>query len=265
MTEQHPRRLRKVLWIGGGVVLTLVVLIAGTVLYLRARDSTTAVSLDEVVGSFRDEGPGEAAAPQRPTPGVYIYETVGDETIDALGGSTHTYPEQTTMSITLTDCGYQVRWDVFKERFDELDLCAVPEGETVAATRQYREFFGFANDRIYECDATAIVRPDPPVFGETRATPCTSPTSDAEIRVTVIGIEPMQVGGETVEAMHVLLETTLMGDVRGSSRLNYWIDPLTGLIFRRESTVTTDADSPLGVTHYEENYTVQLASRAPQQ
>lgn len=234
-------------------------------LYLRARDSTTAVSLDDALGSFRDEAAAAESEPKRPTPGVYLYETVGEETIDALGGSTHTYPAQTTMSITLTDCGYRVRWDVFKERFDELDMCALPNGETVDTTRQYREFFGFANDRIYQCDADAIVRAEPPVFGETRSTPCTSPASDAEIRVTAIGLEPLQVGGQTVESMHVLLETTLMGDVRGTSSLNYWIDPATGLILRRESTVTTDADSPLGVTHYEENYTVQLVSLTPQQ
>jgi hypothetical protein len=57
----------------------------------------------------------------------------------------------------------------------------------------------------------------------------------------------------------------LDGDGRGTSSLNYWIDPATGLSFRRESTVSTDADSPLGVTHYEENYRVQLVSLTPQQ
>jgi hypothetical protein len=263
MAEGRPRRLRKVLWITVGAVATLAVVAVGTVLYLRARDTTTAVSVDEVIGSFRDVGTQAATEPQRPAPGVYVYETVGSESIDALGGATHTYPDETTMSVTLTDCGYQVRWDVFRERFDELDLCVTPEGESVATTRQYREFFGFSNDRVYRCAANALVRTFPPVFGETRTTPCTAEKSDGEISVTVVGLERVAVGGEQVDALHVLLETTLRGDARGTSTLRYWIDPATGLIFRRESTVSTDADSPLGVTHYDENYTVQLVSRTP--
>ena len=149
--------------------------------------STTAITVEDAVASFGDNQVGGPSVSHRPMPGVYVYDTVGDERIDALGGTTHTYPAQTTMTVTNTDCGYRVRWDVFQERFDELDLCITPEGESVDTTRQYREFFGIANDRTYQCDAAALVRVEPPVFGETRATPCTSPASDAEIRVTVIG------------------------------------------------------------------------------
>ena len=233
MDDPKPRRLRRALLIGTGIAVAFVVLLVGIVVYLRARDSTTAVSVDEAIGSFRDVSDTSASESHRPEPGVYLYETVGDEHIDALGGATHTYPAQTTMSVRLTDCGYRVRWDVFKERFDELDLCVSSAGESVATTRQYREFFGLSNDRTYQCDAQVLVRVEPPVFGETRATPCTAPASDAEIRVTVLGNEPIDVGGETVDSLHILLETTLNGDVRGTSTLNYWADPITGLIFRR--------------------------------
>ena len=101
------------------------------------RDSTTVVSVDEAVGSFRDVADADALESHCPEPSVYLYETVGDEHIDALGGATHTYPAQTTMSVTLTDCGYRVRWDVFKERFDELDLC-VSRPVKASRPRQYR-------------------------------------------------------------------------------------------------------------------------------
>jgi hypothetical protein len=258
------RRRRRWPWIVGGAAVVLIVLVGGTVLYLRARDSTTAITVEDAVASFGDNQVSGTPASRRPTPGVYVYDTVGDERIDALGGTTHTYPAQTTMTVTYTECGYRVRWDVFQERFDELDLCITQEGESVDRTRQYRQFFGISNDRTYQCDSSALVQVDPPVFGETRTTPCTSPASDAEIRVTVIGLETITVGTAEVDALHILLETTLGGDVRGTSSLNYWTDPETGLIFRRESTVTSDADSPIGVTRYDENYTVQLVSLEPQ-
>jgi hypothetical protein len=261
--EPRPRRARKWLLIAGGVVGGIALVLVGTVLYLRSRDSTTEVSVDDAIGSFREADVVIDPTDRRPAPGVYEYETVGEERIDALGGLTHTYPARTTMTYTLTDCGYQVRWDAFKERYDELDLCISPEGEAVDTTRQYREFFGISNDRSYQCDAEAIVRTSSPTFGETRSTPCTSPTSDAEIRVTVIGLETIEVGGQEVEALHVLLETTLEGDVRGGSKLNYWTDPVTGLDYRREFDVSTEADSPLGVTRYDENYSVQLVSLQP--
>jgi hypothetical protein len=255
--------VRRLLWIVGLIAVVLVLLVAGTVLVLRARDSTTTVTVDEALGAFRGDEADDGSTPRRPEPGVYLYETVGGEHIDALGGADHTYPSQTTMSVKSTDCGYQVRWDVFRERFDELDMCVVDGGETIATTRQYREFFGIGNDRTYSCDASAIVRADPAVIGETRSTPCTAPSSDGDISITVIGFETIEVGGQQAEAAHLLLETTLSGDVRGGSTLHYWADPETGLIFRRESSVSTDADSPLGVTRYEENYTVQLVSLTP--
>jgi hypothetical protein len=264
--EARPRRpLRRGLIIAGSVIGVLAILLVGTVLYLRSRDSTTEVSVDDAVGSFREADGLEAQRAELPVPGVYEYETVGEERIDSLGGSTHVYPPRTTMTYTHTDCGYQVRWDAFEERFDELDLCISPEGEAIDTTRQYREFFGFANDRVYQCDASAVVRAASPTFGETRSTPCTSPSSDGEITVTVIGLETIEVGGQEVEALHVLLETTLTGDVRGTSQLNYWTDPITGLDYRREFVVSTEADSPLGVTNYDEEYTVQLVSLSPRQ
>jgi hypothetical protein len=260
---KRPRWLRRTLLIVGAVVLALVILAGGTILVLRARDSTTDVSLDDAVGSFRESEAVASPESRIPLPGVYVYETVGDERIDALGGATHTYPAETTMSYTLTECGYRVRWDVFEERFDELDLCITEEGETVDTTRQYREFFGIGNDLTYRCDAAAIVRAEPTELDVTRSTPCTAEGTDAEIRVTVVGVEPIDVGGVPIDSVHILLETTLTGNVRGGSRVNYWADPVTGLIFRRETKVTSNADSPLGVTTYEEDYTVQLVSLEP--
>ena len=100
MNDPRPRRLRRALLIVAGVALALVVLLVGVVVFLRARDSTTVVSVDEAVGSFRDVADADASESHRPEPGVYLYETVGDEHIDALGGATHTYPAQTTMSVT---------------------------------------------------------------------------------------------------------------------------------------------------------------------
>ena len=70
MDDPKPRRLRRVLLIGAGLAVALVVLLVGVIVYLRARDSTTAVSVDEAIGSFRDISDTDTAASHRPEPGV---------------------------------------------------------------------------------------------------------------------------------------------------------------------------------------------------
>lgn len=268
MTEEAappPRRRRRWPWILLGCLAAVCLVAVTGFFYLRSRDSTTVVSVDDALGSFRDSDAAAHVVERRPTPGVYEYETEGEERIDALGGATHTYPALTTMTYTSTDCGYRTRWDVFEERFDELDLCIPPEGETVDTSRQYREFFGFAQDQTLRCDRDVLVRTEPPILGETRTTPCTSDGTKAEMNVTVVGVEPVEVGGEPIDALHIRLETVLTGSVRGTSELDYWADPVTGLVFRQETTVKSEADSPLGPTHYDEHYTVHLVSRTPRQ
>ncbi len=255
--------LRRGLRVGAVALPVVALLLIGTVLFVRARDKTTAVSVDDAVVSFRDSAPVDVSRPRRPDPGVYVYDTVGDEHVDALGGATHGYPERTTMTITTTDCGYRVRWDVFQERFDELDLCLTADGESIAASRQHREFFGITNDRTYRCDESTTIRAEPSVSGDVRSTTCWAGEASAGMRVTVIGPDTITVGGQPVDALKVRLESELAGDVRGQSLLDYWIDD-TGLVLRRESKVTTDADSPLGVTKYDETYTVQLVSLVPE-
>jgi hypothetical protein len=257
------RRLRRWLLVGGGIVVGLLLVVGVTVLVLRARDSTTTVSVDDALGSFREADAAASAAIRSPEPGVYVYETVGDEQVDALGGATHTYPAETTMTITSTDCGYRVRWDVFEERFDELDMCLTPDGESIAASRQHRQFFGITNDRTYRCDDTTTIRSEPPAPGDARSTTCWAGPASADMTVTVVGPDVVSVGGRSLDALHIRLQTELDGDVRGTSILDYWIDATNGLILRRESQVTTDADSPLGVIEYDETYTVQLVTTEP--
>ena len=52
-----------------------------------------------------------------PAAGVYIYDTKGSEHVSALGGASHTYPSQTTVTVTKTPCGAELRWDALKERW----------------------------------------------------------------------------------------------------------------------------------------------------
>jgi hypothetical protein len=257
------RRWRKVALIAASVVASLVVLAVAAVLYVRSRDSATAVPVGEAVDEFREASDSVVATAELPPPGVYVYDTVGDERVDALGGISHTYPAETTITVTHTDCGYQLRWDALRERWDELNVCVTPDGETIESARQYHEFFGVANEQTFDCDPARIVIVDPPVEGDTHTSPCAGGSSTNDLTITVVGVEPIEVGGQTIDAVKIHVSSALAGDVRGTSELDYWAHPDNALVLRRVSRVVTDANSPLGTTRYEEGYTIHLRSLEP--
>ena len=247
---------------GGTVILSIVVLLGGY-FYARSRDSATVVPVGAVIDEFRDTELTGFSAPRRPEPGVYVFDTVGEERVDALGGTSHEYPAETTITITPTECGYRSRWDALRERWDETDLCVNDGGESIKSARQYHEFFGWANNRVYQCDPDHLIRLYPPRPGDRRSVICSDQESTTEMVVTVVGTEDVVVAGVAVPALHVTVETRVTGSVRGNTELDYWADPETGLVLRRHSIVSTDADSPLGTTKYEEEYTIELRSLEP--
>ena len=68
-----------------------------------------------------------ASRPSLVAPGVYRYRTTGEESVDVLGGATHHYPDETTITVT-PDGVVSPRWDALKERRDEWRLCDRPDG-----------------------------------------------------------------------------------------------------------------------------------------
>src|SRR6185295_15331499 len=96
-------------WIVAGTVV--VVLVAGGVFFwLRTRDEVTDVSVDRAVSQF-DDGSGSsgttvvgAGGLTLPAPGVYTYMTSGSESVDALGGATHTYPASSALTVRQAGC-----------------------------------------------------------------------------------------------------------------------------------------------------------------
>jgi hypothetical protein len=256
-------RWRKVFTIAASVVGALVVLMVAAVLYVRSRDSATVVPVGEAVDEFRETSDSVVATSELPPPGVYVYDTSGDERVDALGGISHAYPTETTITFTHTECGYQARWDALRERWDELNVCVTPDGEAIESASQYHEFFGVANEQGFSCDATRLVLVDPPVAGTTHTSPCSGGSSTNDLTVTIVGIEPIEVGGATIEAVRIHVSSALAGEVRGTSELDYWAHPDNALILKRVSRVVTDANSALGTTHYEEDYSITLRSLVP--
>ena len=247
------------------------VLAGGAVGYLLLSDTTSPVDVGEAVDRYRQErSPGPRATPTTartraglPAEGVYVYATEGEERIDILGGSTHRYPGQTTVTIRHTGCGVEQRWAPLGERWDEEEICQSDEGRERRALRTHHEFFGIADDQDFRCEAGYVLFPDRAVEGDRWSTSCRSGDTELTGAAEVVGLEVRAVGGVDVETVHVRVTEQAGGSSTGPSSDDYWWRTADGLLIERSSTVDTRSDSPVGTAHYTERFSLRLVSITP--
>jgi hypothetical protein len=244
------------------VVAALTGATAAVVLYVRSQDSATPVAVADIVTAFQDNARAGATS-SGPQPGVYLYDTNGEEHVDALGGATHRYPATTTITIVPTACGYRARWDALQERWDANEYCFGAEGDHIRSTASYHEFFGRGDARYFDCKAGSLGRPASKTPGTAWITACSNDTASSRGEGEVVGVERITVGGEEVDAVRFRVATTLDGSSRGQATHEIWVLPESGLVLRRSALVDSEADSILGAVTYREEYTIHLRSLEP--
>jgi hypothetical protein len=112
-------------------LVVVVVLIAGAGFgywWVFVRKDQEPVDVAEVERNFEPGSRGGTAREGEPTPGVYLYDTSGTESVSALGGQTNTYPKTTTLTVTDTPCGVDARWDIATGRYDVDSRCRTAAG-----------------------------------------------------------------------------------------------------------------------------------------
>jgi hypothetical protein len=223
------------------------------------------VSVDQAVDRYRStDSDTSAPAPVigAPAPGVYVYVTDGYETVDALGGDTHTYPAETTITVTPTDCGFRMSWIPLSGRSDTTDVCRSDGGLAVTTAVNSHEFFHIAQDEHFTWDAGAWWLPPNGV------TQWTSTGHSDGGRTTVrsgrvIGTESIQVGPQTRTTLHVRFDDTVTGSSTGTSSTDLWLDPSTGLALREVSTAATANDTAVGHVSFSETIDLGVVSAEP--
>lgn len=256
---------------------------------LAFRDTTTPVSASEVVDQVTGTpttGPAETTMPVATTgdssdstvttaavgfvvgeepgdPGLYVYETTGSEQIDALGGASHDYPPETFLTIQPGGCGIITRWTALEERWSEHELCPSADGLRLAGFESYHEWFSRPDLQDFTCDpATALVSPVAPEQ-QTWTYECTTGERTERWDVEVLGIETLQVGGESVDSLHVRVTSALEGASEGTSDTHTWYLPGTGLVLKRIAQRSSVNESLIGEVHYQESFEINLTSLRP--
>ena len=208
-----------------------------------------------------------AALPTLPAPGIYRYLTTGTESIDALGGTSHDYPAETTITVIGNGCGVRLRWDALRERHDEWSLCATADGVALQPDGvQYHEFFSQPDDEALRCDRTVVLVPT------TAAAEPADPTEQSCMlaedpwlpRWEVLERATRTVDGTDVAVRHVRMTIDDNDNYPEHTTIDWYLTD-SGLPVEVQATKTSSSPSPIGAVGYTEQYHLELVSTAPLQ
>jgi len=249
------KRTRLALMVLGGVLVALV--ITGLVVLFAFRDVATTLG-EEDIGITVVTGGGEPG-----DFGLYKYSTTGYETTDALAGARHDYPPETYLTIQPGGCGTLVRWQPLEQRYEEWNYC--PDGR-MASWRSYFEWFQFGSIDQWECPEPVEVQGEP---GSSWTFECyRAETEDAAAGVEtttheVLGYEPLTVGTQEVETLHVRATVVGTGGSVANGVVDTWYLAGTQLPVRRVVVHDSVTDSRIGSVQYHEQVEIQLTSLLP--
>lgn len=198
-----------------------------------------------------------------PVPGVYLYATAGFEEVDALLGSRHDYPAETTITVSHGGCGVRLRWDPLDARSTTWNLCPADGAWTIEGYDEVHRFLGGTERTHYRCDTGSLWRPAADAAGTALGRRCTTGDTTETASGEVVGRERRTVGGESVETVHVSLELLLEGRTRGTGLLEAWLLPSTGLVVRLVLENDNRSASAIGDVRYRERATLDLLSLEP--
>ncbi len=242
------------LWAVGA---TLAVAAAAGAWFVATRENTTAASVDDALTRYRNQS---GAVETSIAPGVYVYATSGSESISALGGREHAYPERSTITVTGGGCGMTLRWDVLEHRSSTFEIC--DDGSRLGAWSETHRFVGRDDVTEWRCQAAAWLPAarDPGATSEVR---CASDDSRQDGTTTVVGSETVRVGGVPVDVVRLRVATRQSGGARGPTVEERWLERETGLPVRIAYRVATLNASLIGDVRFEERFTLRLVSLEP--
>ena len=197
-------------------------------------------------------------------PGVYLYRTMGGESIDALGGTTHEYPASTTITVLPDDCGVSLRWDVLVERWERWRLCVGTDGVVLQPDGgvYFHEFYGRSERERLACDRPVPLVPVDRAPREPVQLVCRLQDRPWMPVWEVLGRTTRKVDGQDVDVQHVRM--TVRDDDDFWERIDAdWFLADNGLPVAIRWSKASRSPTLVGPVEYEEEYELRLESFDP--
>jgi hypothetical protein len=261
----------------GAVVMVLAVAAGVAVQQIWFTDRASVVDAEDVLDKFREQtsttiGAGAPSTTEGvtlvklPAYGVYRLATAGSESVDILGGATHQYPGETTLTVTPDGCGVRLRWDLLKERNEEWLLCGTPDGvELQPAFVFYHEFFGTGEKEDVTCEPGVLLvptdgEPRPPVQMS-----CAKRGGVWQPVWQVLGTEQRTLEGRSVRVTQVRMTIDNNDTYFEHVTQDWWLLD-NGLPLEMSATKTSKSSTDIvGDVVYSEQFSVSLVSATPMQ
>ncbi len=231
----------------------------GAVIGLRAwlTQEPHRVGVEETVETFR-----EGAADVSSVDGVYVYETSGTESIDVLGGDSHAYPTESTLTVMTEGCGVRMTWKPLDGRSESWLVCPAGGGSFTPRTNSVHSFFRQTYDTAFVCETGSWWAP--PDGMSTWTSKCGNDDRTSTRKGRIVGIEPYVIDGQAREAIHALWHDELSRGSEGTVTTEIWIDKRTDLMLRQRVTTDSRNDSVVGEVTFREQLDLELRSLVPE-
>lgn len=223
------------------------------------------VDINSVIDNFenRTTVPGGVMHQDLLAEGVYLYDTVGSESVKGKISTTNKYSDITPFTVEWTTCGYDFQWDASSVRWDHVSICLNDRGLFEKQTTEQHEFFRVQEVHTYKCDDRALLVPAAAVKGDSWRSVCGEEGAQTNRTTTVEGMETVSVGSADVATVHIGIDEILTGSAIGTARIDYWFRQADGLVVRFEKSVSADKDTPIGQVKYTETVNLTLKSIEP--
>ena len=229
----------------------------------KALPATTVTKTVPVVPQIQPSTTTAPAGLVTAQPGVYVYDTTGQEQVNKPSKTTHKYPRSTTLTASGSACDAHLAWQPIEGRNLEIAGCYDKGAFRLTGIATTQTFFGYRTRSVYACPGSNVVVPARPTPGTRWTFDCDAARTHASIDVSVIGNETRSVTGQAVPTWHVRFDVHLSGATRGTQIFDFWFAARDALPIAITSVTDVDEDTSFGTVHYAESFALSLAELAP--
>lgn len=190
--------------------------------------------------------------------GTFTYATTGSEETN-IPGTHRDFPKTTKIVNKLEGCGISSTWKPIAEHVQKQVLCPGGDGVKVKSYETTISFYGVTSGENFTCSGPSYIYREGVKAGDTWSFKCKSPDAVAAQTSRAVGFETVNVGGTSVRALHVHVETKLQGEDAGTSTQDYWIATKQPVLVKETGQVTAQQ----GNVHYSSTYSLALKSLSP--